>query len=555
LSASVDPMRFKALVAFLACLVVPAATASTPAAGDAAGALSPVLSPAQLKSLEDKLILRYHAFDLPPAVVDLAAASVQSGQPFLLPFRGEDLAFDMHVSQMFAPEVFAENPGVVPLQGTVLGVPDATAALTLDVNLKTVTGLVQFGEEMHYVEPVETGVGGMHVWYHSDDALIPPQPGEDIVLGDPAPHPEETLEGHASEAIETEAGGVALEASTPIGGLLEVPGLYENETGGQTRLASGLVTYRLQYLRMYRDDAAFDVISIVNLGDVTYSEDSGIRIHFYVLSTTTVNTDTYPDATSANCGPPLSEFETRHPQTGTGHTYNDRAYLFTNNANINFAGWLGCGEQPGGHAYGRFTGSQKQKHWIFVHESGHNSGAAHDTAIYRVHCHIYDSYGTCSQSHNHYSIMNPSYVDEYNIEMVFSQTSKNSMGFTARYKAQIWVGSDVSSHGVKLTYWEVRYPSSPTWNSELRLVRTWSANSGSMLLARSFVGARDCASGDTCNRDFGHITDQVLTTSPTTNSWSYTLNKGTTTWRFWPAYQFVSSWGPYEWHKISLAIP
>lgn len=184
---------------------------------------------------------------------------------------------------------------------------------------------------------------------------------------------------------------------------------------------------------------------------------------------------------------------------------------------------------------------------------GHNFNAQHDDTSSNFHCHWW-VFGSCWDEHYHKTIMNWAFEGDDNMDITFSTSSRNVIrpyGDNLPRKSQVWSGSDTSPHGVKLTYWEVRYPRNPVGGSVLEMEWVWQANSGSLPLQLAFVGARNPSGA---NKDFGY-SSYTLTTTPVTNGRTYTLPSGSPgTWQFWPAYKYNNQYGPYQWHMIQIGV-
>jgi hypothetical protein len=456
-------------------------------------------------------------------------ASADRGEPVLLP--GLPYTVRLHANPMFDDSYFAPDSLVRPYAGVVEGDAGSTVRLTVNLETDSLLGTVRLSTgELFFVEPVRDR-GPVHVWYANEDAgLTASGPLNDVMYADG----QAATPDHAAHAT-------------------------ADEEDPAPEVQTGQYTYKVAYVRVYRDNATFDTAGTMNSVDGIYTKAGSVAIRLHVLGTTTISTNNYPDPTcgAGSTGAFLSDFQTAYGVSGTGHDRNDKAILFTDNpVNINYGNWLGCAYIGGTHGWARFNGSLKQKTWAGAHELGHTFGADHDDTVYYTHCTVYSG-TTCVNQHNHYTIMHGTFEGDEPMDQDFSTTSKNVItSWAARYKAQIWSGSESSSHNVTLTWWEGRYPTAPVNGSQFRFTRTWASKVGTTVsLSRHFVAARSCGT-ESCNRDFGHNTPYTLTTVPVTHSWTYTLPVGATTWRFWPAYQLANggAYGPFEWKKMTVAV-
>lgn len=410
-------------------------------------------------------------------------------------------------SENFDQSSLEADPAIRPYRGIVVGEPESRVRLTFDTVRGSLDGEVFLpGAGLHYVEPTRPGSLN-HVWYHTNDAIVR------MPHGDAIPTSERSPEGDPFPDV-------------------PAPG-----------------TYNLMVIRIYFDNE--NPTSIVNLVDDMYAAEVGIKN--YVLSTQSLNTNAYQTPVTCNPGDTDNFLTDFRDATSPPPSNVDKSQLFTHNTNINYQNLLGCGFVGGDWSWVQFVGNTKQKKLVAAHELGHNFGAGDltDDIVPHQHC-----FGFC-WNHNHFTIMHYQYDDFDNaMNEYFWSTSDQAItteGNALPRTAQLWSGSDTSQHNVKLTYWYMHYLDNPTASTIFTFKRTWAAASGTVSLNNAFIGARNCGT-DTCNFDFGHLGAQTLTTTPTSNQWSWDPPSGGATWRFWPAYQTQGgAYGP-QWHQLSVWI-
>lgn len=135
---------------------------------------------------------------------------------------------------------------------------------------------------------------------------------------------------------------------------------------------------------------------------------------------------------------------------------------------------------------------------------------------------------------------------------------------TMYYDKGHWVGVDTttSSHNVDLFYrfYVLTTVSTPTVGSTVTVsvsMYNGQTGTGTTTFNYLFVGCRNAQQ----NKDFGYSSQQVMTqkagSSSTGGGWlvqaSRTLDSSGT-WSFWPAYNVGGSYGPSQWHAVTLTI-
>ena len=135
---------------------------------------------------------------------------------------------------------------------------------------------------------------------------------------------------------------------------------------------------------------------------------------------------------------------------------------------------------------------------------------------------------------------------------------------TVYYDRAHWIGVDTtgSSQNVDLFY---RFyvlttgPTSAVGSTVTVFVSMYNGQTGTgtTTFTYLFVGCRNAAQA---NKDFGHSGQQTLTQvagGVTGGGWlvfNYRTLDSSGTWSFWPAYKVGSSYGPYQWHMLTLAV-
>lgn len=440
---------------------------------------------------------------------------------------------DVRINPIFSDDVLKDYPDMYPLAGDIVGEEGTSARITVDLDRGTLNAKISDPNgKVLSAEPVTDQGGPLHVWYSNDDAKVV-MPENDTQEPDGVFPENETEPGPApySEPTSTAPEAEGNQTFSPL-------------------VKSGLNTYENPRLRVFYDTGINPMDTVNRMDDLT-SEEASVKSE--ILSIQAVNTDSWNDV---DCGGDrlstslIERFENEEPLYGSEPNKNDRALLFTDNSNIDYNGTLGCAENPGTHGWVRWTGSDKQKALVAEHEYGHNFDADHSYNTSRCHSHWYGC-------HTHYTVMHDGYVGDSAMDETYSSTSQsvieNHADTHMPRKTQIWEGSDASIDGVKLLWWQIRYPEGPSPGNVIEAYREWTADSGQIDLDRWFVGARD---GDGANRDFGHrgpgtIGDCCIHSS----EWTYTLPSGETgTWSFWPAYKKDGSYGPYKWHEIDPGV-
>ncbi len=525
----------------------------------------PELTSDDLGAIARKQILRFEPALLETEDLEDMSERLRDGLPITVSALGTEYLLDLFLNPVFSAQMLADQPLIKPYRGTVRDHAGSSVRLTLDLERGVLDVALRFSDgTLLSLEPVHEG-GPLHVWYDNDDAIVTP-------IAHPIPRAEES--STATDGPAPGASGPAPWGVSAPDGLLE-PEAAGNATNVGSDASAGLTVYESPRLRVYYDTGT-NPTAIVNRMDELWEREMLIR--FEVLSTSSINTDSYDDDNCGTADDFWYDFVANRPLTGTEPNRNDKALLFTNNPSVNYR-FLGCGGSN--HAWVRWTGSDKQKAIVGDQELGHAFSATHDDAT-RIdhwhprlvfHCHtppqwLYEIVHYCydghdhdeGSNHQHWTVMHGTYEGDDSTEETFSATSQGeiepyaSSASNIPRRAQIWTGSDVSSANVKLTWWEIRHPKNSVGGSIIELTRTWSANSGTVSLAAVFVGARNGADD---NRDFGGVGSQTLTTASTTNEWSHTLPSGQSgTWHFWPAYDSCGSgcWGPYKWQEITFSV-
>lgn len=463
------------------------------------------VSLADLNAVAEKNIVRFQLVAYSADALEAMAQDALAGKPVTLEGGGGRVyEVALSISPVFSPEYLESVPGVHPFAGALVDVPGSSVRLTVDLGRGTLEGRIVAPEGARYVEAVHRQ-GPLHVLYSEEDVIVQPiaEDEQDFV---PQPYVPAPVPSNREVAASQ---GQVLPAELP-----------------------GLNTHNLAVIRLYRDTTAFDPTGTMNVIDDVYIAE--VDIKFYILALSTLNTNSWPDPDCDSTPAFLTDFMNAAPLNN-----NDAAQLYTDNpSNINYGNLLGCAYLPGSWSWARWSTNALQRQLVGAHEVGHNFNAQHDT----------------SQINGRWTIMHAP-LDLPNTDLTFSTNSRNVIdpyGDNMPREVQIWTGSEVSSDGVRLTYWYIHYPKSPDLNAKFSLKRTWSANSGSITLTQSFVAARDPTNG---NRDFGYLGQQTLTTLGTTNQWTYFLPEVGGWWNFWPAYQYNGHWGPSPWQPIYVWAP
>ena len=115
-----------------------------------------------------------------------------------------------------------------------------------------------------------------------------------------------------------------------------------------------------------------------------------------------------------------------------------------------------------------------------------------------------------------------------------------------------YAGPDTSSHGIELTNFSVS--GNNTVGGTITVQYTYRNTTASTLNFTPYGILVGCRNPSWVNKDFGSTGVMTLAAGA-----SYTFTASRTvdvagTWRFWPAYYVNGSWGPVQWHTITVSV-
>lgn len=211
------------------------------------------------------------------------------------------------------------------------------------------------------------------------------------------------------------------------------------------------------------------------------------------------------------------------------------------------------------------TGSQGiTLDWLFV-------GARDASGANRDFGHIYNMWIGAGQTHKYTGSYTPSsggtwtLWPAYKIGSHYGPNMWITITPTMYYDKAHWIGVDAytSAHNVDLFYrfYVLTTVSTPTVGSTVTVsvsMYNGQAGTGTTSFNFLFVG---CHNALQQNKDFGYSSQlsmtQLASSSATGGGWlvfaSRTLDTSGS-WSFWPAYNIGGSYGPYEWHALSLSV-